>query len=89
MDLVCPSCVVLDRAGNLTQVIVQRDRVRFAIVPSLDRRQSLLVFLNQLGKLVEDVSAGIAVYVAPFGALEGLSRCCYSIIYILGAGCVD
>jgi hypothetical protein len=46
--LIGKPAVVPQRLGNLSQVIIESDRVRLAIIPGLNRSQNLFVFLDEL-----------------------------------------
>lgn len=89
MDLICIAGVVLDRADDFAQVIVQGDRVWLAIVPCLDCCQRLSVFLNQLSELVENVCSSIGVNVSPFRVLECFPGCCDRDVDVFWPGCIN
>lgn len=71
MDLVRPTCVVLDATCYFREILVESYRIwlawtesaqvlvklaRLTIIPCINRRQQLLVLLNKLAKLVHQIS---------------------------------
>lgn len=68
MDLVGPAGVVAKCANDLTQVVVESDRVGLAIVPGLNGGQDLPMLLKQVSQLVHELATFTSCQFAPFAA---------------------
>lgn len=82
-DLVCIAAVVAEGLGGLGQIVVTRNRVGLSIVAGFDGRQGFTVILNQLSKLVHQLTAVASWKVPPAGVVERGARSLDGLVDVL------
>ena len=73
VDFVCVATIIAKGAADFGEILVQSNRVGFAVVPGLDCSKNFSVGVNEVGELDHHVPSVCRCHVTPGGVLECLA----------------